>query len=65
MHHAHTVKAALTRQLDFKVESLRTVQKVKTGLAILPTNVKETINILGKALTVAVTLGGTVEKAEE
>lgn len=65
IHHAHTVKAALTKQLDLEVGSRRTFQKVKNGLAIVLNNLKEVEIILSKASTIAATLGETLEKAEK
>lgn len=64
-HHTYAVKAALTKELELEQGSLKTVQKVKSGFAIVPNDEKQAEKILSKAQAITTTIGGTVEKAEE
>ena len=64
-HHVHAVKAALTKNLELEHDSLKTVQKVKSGIALVPTNEKQAEQILTKSQEITATLGGIVEKAEQ
>ncbi|KHJ30592.1 putative virulence effector [Erysiphe necator] len=47
-HHVHAIKSALTKKLELSEDSVKTVQKVKTCLAIVPTNGKYSESILEK-----------------
>ncbi|KHJ34750.1 hypothetical protein EV44_g3530 [Erysiphe necator] len=65
MHHAHAVKAALSRKIDLGKESVKTIQKVKSGLAIVPSTAEQRNNIFDKAKAIKSILGGSVEIAEQ
>ncbi|POS87274.1 hypothetical protein EPUL_001831 [Erysiphe pulchra] len=64
-HHVYAVKAALTSRLNLEHGSLKTVQKVNSGFAIVPNNDKQAEELLSKANLFTNTIGGTVEKGEE
>ncbi|POS82087.1 hypothetical protein EPUL_006583, partial [Erysiphe pulchra] len=64
-HHIHAVKAALTEKLGLSGRSLKGIQHVKSGLALLPADADQAIKILEKAPEITAVLGGTVEKAEK
>lgn len=64
-HHVFAIKSALTGKLDLEEGPIKSVQKVKTGLAIVPTSEKQAEKIMEKADIVNSVLGGRLEKAEE
>ncbi|POS82800.1 hypothetical protein EPUL_005641 [Erysiphe pulchra] len=64
-HQVHAIKSAQTNKLEFTQDSIKTVQKVKTGLAIVLTDENHAETIIGKVEAIVANLGGKVEKAEE
>lgn len=64
-HHIHAIKTALIDKLGPEGASVKAVQKVKSGIAIVPTNEKHAEQLLEKSQTITSVLGGKVEKAEE
>lgn len=64
-HHIHAIKSALINKLGLEEASIKAVQKVKSGIAIVPTNEKQAEQLLEKSQTITSVLGGKVEKAEE
>lgn len=64
-HHVHAVKSALTNKLGLEEGPVKAIQKVKSGIAIVPTSDKQGEELMSKAGTITSVLGGKVEKAEE
>ncbi|POS82881.1 hypothetical protein EPUL_003848 [Erysiphe pulchra] len=64
-HHIHTVKAALHSKLGPEGDYVRSIQKVKSGIAIVPVDEKRAEKLLEKSHTITSILGGKVEKTEE
>lgn len=56
---------ALTTQLALEASSVRTIQKVKSGLAIVPTNSHHAEKLLEKSQDIAAIFGESEEKAED
>ncbi|POS87221.1 hypothetical protein EPUL_002404 [Erysiphe pulchra] len=62
----HNVSAAaLSNKICLGKEFVKTIQKVKSGLAIVPTTAEQGNNIFEKAQAISSILGGSVEKAEQ
>lgn len=55
----------MNKQLELDHDSLKIVQKVKLGLAIVPNNKTQAEKILEKASRITAIIGGEVEKAEK
>lgn len=64
-HHVHAIKTALVNKLGLEGPTVKTIQKVKSGLAIVLTDGKHADQLLEKAQTITAIIGGKVEKAEE
>lgn len=61
----HAVKSARMSKLALENGLVKTVQRVKSGLAIVPKNPQDTETLTAKAQDISTVLGGTVEKAEQ
>ncbi|POS82456.1 hypothetical protein EPUL_005235, partial [Erysiphe pulchra] len=64
-NHVHAIKTVLTNKLEIAQISIKSVQNLKTSLAIVPTNKNHAESILGKAEAIVAILDGKAEKAEE
>lgn len=63
--HIHAIKTALIDKLGSEGASVKAVQKVKSGIAIIPSNEKHAEKLLGKSQTITSVLGGKIERAEK
>ena len=61
----HAVKSAVIDKLDLEEFSMKAVQKVKSGIAIVPSNEKQANQLLEKSQVITALLGGKIEKDEE
>ncbi|POS84656.1 hypothetical protein EPUL_004056, partial [Erysiphe pulchra] len=64
-HHIHAIKTALINKLGLEGASMKAIQKVKSEIAIVPTNEEHAELLIGKSQTITSVLGEKVEKAEE
>lgn len=64
-HHIKAIKTVLINKLEPEGTSVRAIQEVKSGIAIVHTNKKYAERLIGKSQTITSVFGGKLEKAEE